>query len=60
MGLLDGLFDIVGGAINLTGSIVGLSLGTVAKALNISETMVKTAKDAGCETVEEIKEFWNL
>lgn len=44
----------------ITGTIIGLPLIVVAEALGITIEMVKEAKDAGCETYEEIREFFDL
>jgi hypothetical protein len=64
MGLFKGLFSIVEGAVSIVshtvGSIAGLSIFAIATSLNITESMVRKAKEAGCETFEEIKEFWDL
>jgi hypothetical protein len=64
MGLFKGLFSIVEGVVsiasNTVGSIAGLSVFAIATSLNITETMVIKAKEAGCDTYEEIKEFWDL
>jgi hypothetical protein len=53
-----GLFnDVFGGLARLTGSIIGLPLGTLAAAFGVSERLVKRAIDAGCETADEVKEW---
>ncbi len=52
--------DLLGGAARLTGSIIGLSVGVVATALGITESMVREAKNAGCKTYEEIRKYHNL
>ena len=61
MGILD---DLTGGLGKLVGTVVGTVVGVplaiVAKTLGITVDMAKEAKDAGCETYEEIKEFFDL
>jgi DNA-binding MurR/RpiR family transcriptional regulator len=64
MGLFDSIlklpFNIVGSILSATGSIIGISIATVAETLNITESMVMKAKEAGCETYEDIKKFFDL
>ena len=57
MGLFDDLAEAVGGVIGIG---AGIALAPIAIALGITEKMVKEAIDAGCKTVEEIKEYWDL
>lgn len=61
MGILG---DITGGLGKLIGTVVGTVVGVplaiVAKTLGITVDMVEKAKDAGCETYEEIKDFFDL
>lgn len=52
--------SVLGGVTSIAGSIVDASLSIVASTLNITENMVREAKDAGCKTLEEIKEYWDL
>ena len=60
-GMLDDLAKGVGKIIGTaTGLVIGVPLLVIAETLGITTTMVKEAKDAGCETYEEIKEFFNL
>lgn len=53
--MAKGLGKIVGTA---TGLVVGIPLHVIAKTLGFTVEMVKEAMDAGCETYEEIKEYW--
>lgn len=53
--MAKGVGKIIGTA---TGIIVGVPLTVIAETLNITVDMVKEAKDAGCETYEEIRDFW--
>lgn len=55
MGLLGDIFKTVGA---ITGSILAVPLVVIAETLNITTDMVKEAKDAGCETYEEIRNFF--
>lgn len=55
--MAKGVGRIIGTA---TGLIVGVPLIVIAETLNITADMVKEAKDAGCETYDEIKEFFDL
>ena len=41
-----------------SGLIVGVPLIVIAETLGITVKMVQEAIDSGCETYEEIKEFW--
>jgi predicted transcriptional regulator len=56
------LKDIVQGVATVAGTVIGvaggLTVAAVAGVLGITEQMVRQAMDAGCKTVEEIKEFW--
>lgn len=56
-----GLFDEIGSLFGrVVGTAAGLALAPLAIVLDVTEEMVKEAIDAGCETVEEIKEFCDL
>ena len=60
-GLIGDAFNLAGRVVGtVTGVIVGVPLLTIATALGITVSMVSEAKDAGCETYEEIKEFFDL
>jgi hypothetical protein len=52
------LNEIIKGVGKLTGSILAIPLAVVAEALEMTVDMVKEAKDAGCETYEEIRKYW--
>ncbi len=54
-GLLRGVASIVGA---VTGTVIGVASVVVSEALGITVAMVDKAKEAGCETYEEIKEYW--
>lgn len=54
MGIFDDIGDIVGGVI---GTVGGIAIAPLAIALGVSKKAIQTAIDAGCKTVEEIKEF---
>lgn len=60
--MLDFLGDmarVIGNVIgSATGVVVGVPLSIIAKTLGFTSEMVKEAMDAGCETYEEIKDFW--
>ena len=53
--IAKGVGSIVG---TVVGPIVGVSVDVIAGALNITTDMVKAAKDAGCESYEEIRDFY--
>lgn len=53
--IAKGVGSVVG---TVTGLVVGIPLSIVAETLGMTEKMVKQAKDSGCETYEEIKDFW--
>lgn len=55
--MAKGVGKIIG---TVTGTILGVPILVVANTLNITVDMVKEAKDAGCETYEEIREFFKL
>ena len=58
---LDDMARGVGKVIGITvGSIVGVSSVVIGTALGITTDMVDDAKEAGCETYEEIREFFDL
>ena len=58
---LDDMARGVGKVIGITvGSIVGVSSVVIGTALGITTDMVDEAKEAGCETYEEIREFFDL
>jgi hypothetical protein len=54
--LARGAGRIIGTA---TGLVAGISLQVIAETLGFTVEMVKEAKEAGCETYEEIKDFWD-
>ena len=62
--MLDFLGDIAKGVGKITGTIlgtvIGVSVTVVAETLGITVKMVESAKEAGCETYEEIRDFHNL
>lgn len=51
------LNDIAEGIGKVAGTVVGIPLAAAAIALGMSATAVNVAIEAGCETVEEIKDF---
>ena len=53
-GLFDDISDMVGGAI---GTVCGIAVAPVAIALGASESLVKSAIESGCTTVDEIRNF---
>jgi hypothetical protein len=55
--LARGAGRIVGTAV---GSVIGLSSVVIATTLGITVEMVDEAREAGCETYEEIREFFDL
>ena len=55
--LARGAGKIVGAAV---GSVVGLSSVVISNTLGITVEMVEEAREAGCETYEEIREFFDL
>ena len=55
--IAKGVGSVVGA---VTGSVLGLSVGVISAALGITESMVRDALHAGCETYEEIKDFHKL
>lgn len=55
------MFKFIGEVIGTcAGVVAGIAIAPVAIALNVSETAVKAAIEAGCTTVDEIKEFLGL
>lgn len=55
------MFGFIGNIIGtVTGGILGISSAIISTALGITEEMVDEAKEAGCETYEEIKEYFKL
>ena len=51
--------DIAGGVGEIVGSVVAIPTAIVAETLSIPVEMVKKAKEAGCETYQEIRDFCN-
>lgn len=51
------LGDLIRGAAEMAGSIVGLAIAPLAVALDMSEDAVKAAVRAGCETKDEVKDW---
>lgn len=41
-----------------TGVIIGVPISVISETLGITVEMVKEAKDSGCETYEEIRDYW--
>jgi len=52
-----GVGNIIGVAV---GSVVGISSVVIATTLGITSEMVDEAREAGCETYEEIRDFFDL
>ena len=52
--------SVLGGVTSVVGSVFDASLSVIASTLNITENMVREAKDAGCKTLEEIEDYWDL
>lgn len=55
--LIKTVTDTVG---TIAGSIIGLSIAVIAETLGVAESAVERAKEAGCTTYEEIREFLNI
>ena len=56
-----GIFKEIAGAVGtITGTIIGVPVALVAEALEIPKAIVKEAKEAGCETYEEIRKFFDV
>lgn len=57
--ILKDIAGITGSIIGtVTGSIIGVSAAIIATTLGITVEMVKKAKEAGCESYEEIQDFY--
>ncbi len=58
------LFEILNEAAKVvgavTGTILGVSAAIIAEALGITESMVREAKRQGCETYQDIRDFYNM
>jgi len=55
--LAKGIGTVIGTATCL---IIGVPMLVIAETLGITVKMVKEAKDSGCETYEEIKDFFDI
>lgn len=44
----------------VTGPIIGVSVDIIANTLNITTQMAQEAINAGCESYEEIRSYWDL
>lgn len=53
--MAKGIGKVIGTA---TGIVFGIPISVIAETLGFTTEMVKEAMDAGCETYEEIREFW--
>jgi len=51
------LRDIAGGIGEIVGSVIAIPAAVIAETLSIPVEMVKKAKEAGCETYQEIRDF---
>lgn len=52
---IKGVANLAG---SITGTILAIPLAVVAETLDITVNMVKEAKDAGCETYEEVRRYF--
>lgn len=60
-GLLGDLAKEVGQIVGtITGTVLGVPLLVISKTLGITVEMAKEATEAGCETYEEIRGFFNM
>ena len=55
--LAKGIGQVVG---TVTGTVLGVPLLVISKTLGITIEMAEEAINAGCETYEEIKDFFDL
>ena len=53
------LRDIAGIAGEVVGSVLAIPAAIVAETLSIPLAAVRAAKEAGCETYEEIRDYYN-
>ena len=53
-GLLRDMAETIG---EITGSVLAVPAAVVAETLSLPVAAVKAAKEAGCETYEEIRDF---
>ena len=53
------LRDIASIAGEIVGSVVAIPAAIVAETLSIPLAAVKAAKEAGCETYQEIRDYYN-
>ena len=57
--MLGDLFRPLGEVVGVVfGTVVGLSAAVVAEGLDITTAMAQEAMDAGCETYDEVREFF--
>lgn len=54
------LGDLFRGLGNIAGSVLSLSVETIANMLDITTGMVDEALKAGCKTMEDIKKYHGL
>ena len=55
------VFGLIGEVIGaVVGTVVGVSAAVVAEALDIPVEMAKAAKDAGCKTYDEVRDFCKI
>lgn len=53
-GILEDIADSIG---KVVGTVCGIPIAALSVTLGVSQQAITTAVDAGCETVEEIKDF---
>jgi len=58
--MFDFLGDIAKGVGSIVGSIIAVPVALVAETLGITAKMVNEAKEAGCNTYDEIRSYWKL
>ena len=57
--ILRDFAKVIGSTIGVvTGPIIGISADVIASALGLTVDMVREAIRNGCETYEDIKEYW--
>ena len=53
--------DLIKDVAEITGTVIGtvggIAIAPIAITLDVSEGMVREAVNAGCETIEEIRDF---
>lgn len=58
--VVKGIGEVVGATLGVAGSILQLPIDVISETLDITKEMVIEAKEAGCETYQDIRNFFDI